>query len=105
MTLKVSRYRKLAESLARLGDEHAKAITTDRYKLMYHYFVRCAGLTSAVVPHICPSLADVGLSSLRRITRKNPQSTELRVPRAGVVGARRENLSHTPAQPMPVAWA
>jgi hypothetical protein len=49
MTDKVPRYRKLAESLAKLGDEHAKAITTDRYKLMYHYFVRCAGLTSAVI--------------------------------------------------------
>jgi hypothetical protein len=49
MTDKVPRYRKLAESLARLGDEHAKAITTNRYKLMYHYFVRCAGLTSAVI--------------------------------------------------------
>jgi len=49
MTDKVPRYRKLAESLAKLGDEHAKAITTDRYKLMYHYFIRCAGLTSAVI--------------------------------------------------------
>jgi hypothetical protein len=46
---KVSRYRKLAKSLAELGDEHAKAITTDRYKLMYHYFNRCSGLTSAVI--------------------------------------------------------
>jgi len=49
MTDKVPRYRKLAESLAKLGDEHAKAITNDRYKLMYHYFIRCAGLTSAVI--------------------------------------------------------
>lgn len=49
MTDKISRYRELAESLAKLGDEHAKAITTDRYKLMYHYFIRCAGLTSAVI--------------------------------------------------------
>ncbi|HMD15722.1 MAG TPA: hypothetical protein VKH18_03570 [Terriglobales bacterium] len=49
MTDKISRYRKLAESLAELGDDQAKAIATDRYKLMYHYFVRCAGLTSAVV--------------------------------------------------------
>jgi hypothetical protein len=49
MTQKISRYRKLAESLAKLGDEHAKAITTNRYKLMYHYFIRCAGLTSAVI--------------------------------------------------------
>ena len=30
MTDKIARYRKLAESLAKLGDEHAKAITTDR---------------------------------------------------------------------------
>ncbi len=49
MTDKVPRYRKLAKSLAQLGDEHAKAITTDRYKLMYHYFIRCSGLTSAVI--------------------------------------------------------
>jgi hypothetical protein len=49
MTDKVPRYRKLAKSLAQLGDEHAKAITTDRYQLMYHYFIRCSGLTSAVI--------------------------------------------------------
>ena len=49
MTDKVHRYRKLAKSLAQLGDENAKAITTDRYKLMYHYFIRCSGLTSAVI--------------------------------------------------------
>jgi hypothetical protein len=49
MTDKISRYRMLAESLARIGDEQAKAISTDRYKLMYHYFVRCSGLTSAVI--------------------------------------------------------
>jgi Family of unknown function (DUF6988) len=49
MTEKVSRYRKLAKSLAELGDEYAKAITTDRYKLIYHYFIRCSGLTSAVI--------------------------------------------------------
>jgi hypothetical protein len=49
MTDKVARYRKLAHALAKLGDEQAKAITTDRYRLMYHYFVRSAGLTSAVI--------------------------------------------------------
>jgi hypothetical protein len=48
-TDKIPRYRKLARSLAELGDKHAKAITTDRYKLMYHYFVRCSGLTSAIM--------------------------------------------------------
>src|SRR5271170_1190240 len=49
MVDKVPRYRELAESLARLGDEQAKAITSNRYKLMYHYFIRCAGLTSATI--------------------------------------------------------
>ena len=49
MTDKVERYRKLAKALAELGDEHAKAITTNRYKLMYHYFIRCSGLTSAIM--------------------------------------------------------
>jgi hypothetical protein len=49
MTDKVSRYRNLAQSLAKLGDSHAKAITTNRYKLMYHYFIRCSSLTSAVI--------------------------------------------------------
>jgi hypothetical protein len=49
MTEKVSRYRKLAESLAKLGDEQAKAITTNRYRLMYHYFIRSVDLTSAVI--------------------------------------------------------
>jgi hypothetical protein len=49
MTGKVSRYRKLAQSLAELGDKHAKAITSERYRLMYHYFVRCSSLTSATV--------------------------------------------------------
>lgn len=49
MTDKIARYRKLAESLTKLGGEQAKAITTDRYKLMCHYFVRCTGLTSAVI--------------------------------------------------------
>jgi hypothetical protein len=46
---KLARYRKLAQSLSALGDEKAKAITTNRYNLMYHYFVRCSGLTSAVI--------------------------------------------------------
>jgi hypothetical protein len=49
MTDKISRYRKLLQSLAALGDEHAKAITSNRYKLMYHYFVRCVSLTSAII--------------------------------------------------------
>jgi hypothetical protein len=49
MTDKVPRYRKLAQALAKLGDEHAKAITTNRYKLMYHYFIRCSRLTSAII--------------------------------------------------------
>jgi hypothetical protein len=48
-TDKIERYRKLARSLAELGDTHAKAITTDRYKLMYHYFIRCSRLTSAIM--------------------------------------------------------
>jgi hypothetical protein len=46
---KVARYRQLAKSLAELGDHQAKAITTNRYRLMYHYFIRCSSLTSAVI--------------------------------------------------------
>jgi hypothetical protein len=46
---KCSRYRKLSQSLAEIGDQHARAITNQRYRLMYHYFVRCSGLTSATV--------------------------------------------------------
>jgi hypothetical protein len=49
MTDKIPRYRALAQSLAALGDEHAKAITTTRYRLTYHYFIRCSGLTSAII--------------------------------------------------------
>ena len=49
MTDKISRYRKLLESLAALGDEHATKITSNRYKLMYHYFVRCVSLTSGII--------------------------------------------------------
>ena len=49
MRSKVPRYRRLAESLARLGDDSARAITTSRYRLMYNYFVRCCGLTSAII--------------------------------------------------------
>jgi len=49
MTDKLPRYRKLAESLAKSGDVHGTAIKTNRYKLMYHYFVRCSGLTSAII--------------------------------------------------------
>ena len=49
MTDKLSRYRKLALSLAEIGNKHAKDITSERYRLMYHYFVRCSGLTSATV--------------------------------------------------------
>jgi hypothetical protein len=57
MTDKIARYRKMAESLAELGDKHAQAIPTmgekainiARYMLMYRYFVRCAGLTSATI--------------------------------------------------------
>jgi len=45
----ISCYRKLAQSLTELGDDRAKAITSDRYRLMYHYFLRCSGLTSAVI--------------------------------------------------------
>ena len=49
MTNKIPRYRRLAESLAKLGDEHARAITSSRYRLMYHYFIRCCRLTSAII--------------------------------------------------------
>ncbi len=49
MTDKVLRYRKLLQTLAALGDEHAKAIASNRYRLMYHYFVRCVALASAIV--------------------------------------------------------
>jgi hypothetical protein len=49
MTDKISRYRKMLQSLAALGDEHAKNITSNRYKLMYHYFVRCVSLTSGII--------------------------------------------------------
>jgi hypothetical protein len=49
MTDKVLRYRKLLQSLAALGDEHAKAITSSRYRLMYHYFIRCVALASAII--------------------------------------------------------
>src|SRR4051794_34420148 len=49
MTNKISRYRNLLHSLAALADEHAKAITSNRYRLMYHYFVRCVSLTSAII--------------------------------------------------------
>jgi hypothetical protein len=36
------------QTLAVLGDEHAKAITSNRYRLMYHYFIRCVALASAI---------------------------------------------------------
>jgi hypothetical protein len=49
MTEKLSRYRKLAESLTNLGTEQAQAINSQRYMLMYHYFLRCGSLTSAVI--------------------------------------------------------
>ncbi len=49
MTDKVARYRKLLESLAEIGDQQAKAITTSGYRLMYHYFIRCVSLTSAII--------------------------------------------------------
>jgi hypothetical protein len=49
MTDKLSCYRKLAQSLAEIGANHAKAITSERYRLMYHYFVRCSSLTSATL--------------------------------------------------------
>lgn len=39
----------MLQSLAGLGDEHAKKITSNRYKLMYHYFVRCVSLTSGII--------------------------------------------------------
>lgn len=49
MNDKLPRYRKLAQSLAEIGDNHARAIKSERYRLMYHYFVRCSSLTSATV--------------------------------------------------------
>jgi hypothetical protein len=49
MTDKILRYRKLLQTLAALGDEHAKAITFNRYRLMYHYFIRCVALASAII--------------------------------------------------------
>jgi hypothetical protein len=49
MTDKLPRYRKLVQTLAALGDEHAKAITSNRYRLMYHYFIRCVALASAIM--------------------------------------------------------
>lgn len=49
MTDKLPRYRKLLQSLALLGDERAKAITTSQYRLMYHYFVRCVELASSIL--------------------------------------------------------
>lgn len=49
MTNKAPRYRKLLQSLAALADEHAEAITSNRYRLMYHYFIRCVSLTSAII--------------------------------------------------------
>jgi hypothetical protein len=49
LTEKLSRYRKLAGSLTKLGTEQAQAINTQRYMLMYHYFLRCGSLTSAVI--------------------------------------------------------
>src|SRR5438067_1856424 len=49
MTEKLPRYRKLIHSLAAIGDEHAKSITSNRYRLMYHYFIRCVRLASAIL--------------------------------------------------------
>jgi hypothetical protein len=49
MTDKIAHYRKLAQSLAELGDQYAKGITAERYRLMYHYFMRCCRLASATV--------------------------------------------------------
>jgi hypothetical protein len=49
MAEKRARYWKLLESLAALGDMHAQKITSNRYKLMYHYFVRCVSLTSGII--------------------------------------------------------
>ena len=49
MTDKVLRYRKLLQTLAALGDGHANGITSNRYRLMYHYFTRCVALTSAII--------------------------------------------------------
>lgn len=49
MTEKLPRYRKLLQSLAAIGDEHAKAITSKRYRLMHHYFIRCVALSSAII--------------------------------------------------------
>ena len=48
-TNKIPHYRKLAESCSKLAAEHEKAIITTRHRLMYHYFLRCSGLTSAVL--------------------------------------------------------
>jgi hypothetical protein len=55
MTDKVLRYRKLLQTLAALGDEYAKAITSNRYRLMYHHFIRCVALASAI-----SSLVEIG---------------------------------------------
>ncbi len=49
MTNKIPRYRKLAQSLAEIGSNHAKTITSQRHRLMYHYFVRCSSLTLATI--------------------------------------------------------
>jgi hypothetical protein len=49
MTDKISRYRNLAKSLAEIGYKHASEIRTQRYRLMYRYFVRCSRLSFATV--------------------------------------------------------
>lgn len=55
MTDKIPRYRKLLHSLAVLGDDQAKAINSTRYRLMYHYFIRCVAVASAIT-----TLVEVG---------------------------------------------
>jgi hypothetical protein len=49
MTDKLPRYRKLLQALAALGDEQAKAIESNRYRLMYHYFIRSVALASGII--------------------------------------------------------
>lgn len=49
MSYKIAGYRKLAQSIAEIGDQYSKAITSKRHRLMHHYFIRCSGLTAATV--------------------------------------------------------
>lgn len=49
MTDKAEQYRELVNSLYELGTKEAAAITTDRYRIMFHYFVRCVRLALAII--------------------------------------------------------